>query len=467
MGLFLVLTAVGCTATSTFAEPVIAEFMAANVSILADENGDYSDWIEILNPGSTALNLDGWFLTDDQRAISKWRFPSVTLPAGGRLLVFASGKDRRVIGTPLHTDFQLNSGGEFLALAKPDATVVSSFGPGLTKQKPDVSYGLVGNTGTNGYLSSATPGSANVSTTVEFVTDTEFSHGRGFYETNINLAITCATPGAMVYYTTNGSPPGATNSQSFLYTAPLLIARTTTVRARAEKPGAVSSDIDTQTYLFLRDVIAQSTNGVAPPGWPAAKASGSGQHFDYGMDPDIVTRPPWSATISNDLRAIPTLSIVMKLEDLFDPQIGIYANAYNSGRSWERAASVELIHPDGRDGFHLDAGIRIRGNFSRETVNPKHSFHLFCRDDYGQARLRYPLFGEGAAREFDRFDLRTAQDDSYALAGDSSATYLADPFSRDTLLATGQPSERGDWYHLYINGQYWGLYNTCERPDAN
>jgi hypothetical protein len=51
--------------------------------------------------------------------------------------------------------------------------------------------------------------------------------------------------------------------------------------------------------------------------------------------------------------------------------------------------------------------------------------------------------------------------------GDEGGTFLNDPFVRDTLLATGQPGERGDWYHLYINGQYWGLYNTCERPEAN
>ena len=266
---------------------------------------------------------------------------------------------------------------------------------------------------------------------------------------------------------TNGSPPGATNAGSLAYSTPIPIAQTTILRARAEKLGARPSDIDTQTYLFLRDVITQSTNGAAPPGWPAPGASATGQLLDYGMDPDIVTRPPWSATISNDLRSIPTLSVVMKLEDLFDAQTGIYVNAYNDGRGWERPGSIELISPDGRGGFHLDAGIRIRGNFSRNTANPKHSFHLFCRDEYGQPRLRYPLFGKDAAQEFDRFDLRTAQDDSYALAGATSATYLSDPFTRDTLLALGQPAERGNWYHLYINGQYWGLYNTCERTEAN
>ena len=439
--------------------------MAANVATLPDEDGDFSDWIEILNPDSSPVNLGGWFLTDDPERLNKWSFPSTVLPSNARLLVFASGKDRRVTGAQLHANFQISSDGEFLALVRPDGVVVSSFGPALAKQKPDVSYGLVGNTGTNGFLAAPTPGTANASATVEFVADTKFSHDRGFYETNFNLVITCATPGATIYFTTNGSPPSATNG--IAYTGLIPITRTTILRALAEKPGARPSDADTQTYLFLRDIITQQTNGAAPPGWPAAGTFVTGQRLDYGMDPDIITRLPWSTTLSNDLRAIPTVSIVTRLENLFDPSSGIYVNADNSGRAWERPASIELLNPGGREGFQLDAGLRIRGNFSRETVNPKHSFHLFCRDDYGQARLRYPLFGPNAARAFDRFDLRTAQDDSYALSGDDDATYLSDPFTRDTLLALGQPSERGDWYHLYLNGQYWGLYNSCERPGAD
>ena len=151
--------------------------------------------------------------------------------------------------------------------------------------------------------------------------------------------ISCATPGATIYYTTNGSPPGSTNAGSLTYAAPITISRTTILRVRAEKPGARPSDIDTQTYLFLRDVIAQSTNGAAPPGWPTAGVSVNGQLLDYGMDPDIVNRPPWNATISNDLRAIPTISVVMKLEDLFDSHSGIYVNASSSGRDWERPAA--------------------------------------------------------------------------------------------------------------------------------
>ncbi len=72
----------------------ISEFMAANRSTLADEDGDFSDWIELHNVGGETENLDGWFLTDNPRNLMKWRLPAVELLAEGYLTLFASGKDR-------------------------------------------------------------------------------------------------------------------------------------------------------------------------------------------------------------------------------------------------------------------------------------------------------------------------------------------------------------------------------------
>ncbi len=123
-------------------DPVINEFMADNHSTITDQNGDYSDWIEIRNPGPGPVNLEGWFLTDTKVNKSKWRFPSVTVPANGFLTVFASGKDRAISGQQLHTNFQLSSSGEYLALVKPDgATATTAFDPQYPAQLEDVSYG--------------------------------------------------------------------------------------------------------------------------------------------------------------------------------------------------------------------------------------------------------------------------------------------------------------------------------------
>ena len=76
---------------------IISEFMADNTRTLADEDGAYEDWIEIYNTGAGAVNMDGWYLTDDASDLTGWRFPSTNLNAGSFLVVFASGKNRRQV----------------------------------------------------------------------------------------------------------------------------------------------------------------------------------------------------------------------------------------------------------------------------------------------------------------------------------------------------------------------------------
>ena len=104
---------------------MITEFAADNSNTLADEDGDYPDWIEIYNPSSDSISLDGWHLTDDVSELDKWSFPSVSLEPGNFLTVFASSKDRTTVGQPLHANFRISSSGEYLALSKTDASMAS------------------------------------------------------------------------------------------------------------------------------------------------------------------------------------------------------------------------------------------------------------------------------------------------------------------------------------------------------
>ena len=108
------------------AAPVITEIMASNAAGIVDEDGAASDWVEIYNPDPQPVNLDGWFLTDSALDPTKWRFPSVTVASGGFLKVWASGKDRHADPANLHTNFQLNAGGEYLALTMPGGVVRTS-----------------------------------------------------------------------------------------------------------------------------------------------------------------------------------------------------------------------------------------------------------------------------------------------------------------------------------------------------
>lgn len=130
--------------------PIITEFLASNDSILADEDGDFNDWIEIFNPDAGVANLGGYYLTDDATNLTKWQIPTgVTMNPSSFLVVFASDKDRRVAGSQLHTNFKLTTNGEYLALVAPNGTtVVSHFSPAYPVQFTDASYGLeqLGNT---------------------------------------------------------------------------------------------------------------------------------------------------------------------------------------------------------------------------------------------------------------------------------------------------------------------------------
>lgn len=436
----------------------LTEFMATGNSVIADEDGDYPDWVEVHNGGTNALNLDGWFLTDNSTELTKWRFPSVNLAANSNLVVFASGKNRT--SPRLHASFSLDADGEYLALVRPDGvTVASQFAPEFPAQYSGYSYGVF--QGTHYYFATPSPRTNNAAGLIARVADTKFSVDRGFFSGPFDLVITCPTTNTTIRYTTNGAPPSATNG--FVYSASIRVGGTAVIRAAAFRTGFIPSDVDTQTYLFLDDVIRQSTNGGAPPGWPS---SWGANVVDYGMDPNVVNNPLYSATIKDDLKTIPSLCIVTELKNLFDSSTGIYANAYQDGIEWERPVSLELLRPDGQAGFQANAGIRIRGGFSRDPSDPKHSLRFIFRSEYGDSKLRYELFGPDGEDTIDKFDLRTAQDNSWAYLGDSGATFLSDPFSRDTQLALGRPSTRGDFYHVYINGQYWGTYNAEERPES-
>ncbi|WP_425397866.1 LamG-like jellyroll fold domain-containing protein [Aeoliella sp.] len=319
-----------------------------------------------------------------------------------------------------------------------------------------------------GYFEVPTPGFGNGESFAGFAADTTFSVPHGFYDTTQHVVIESETPGAIIVYTTDGSTPAVdenlvpTNGQ--LYNSAIPVSSTTTLRAMAFQQDYKPSFVQSASYLFLDDIVDQSPAGEAPAGWPNFNVNG--QLLNYGIDPEIIAMYGEQA-VKDSLTSIPTITLTTDIENLFDSQTGIYVNALNRGREWERLASVELVNPDGSEGFSTNAGLRIRGGYHRNDFNPKHAFRLYFRSDYGDGILNYPLFGEEGVDEFDVLDLRTAQNYSWAAWGDSvnglQNTYLREVFSRDTQADMGQPHTRSGYYHLYLNGQYWGLFMTQER----
>ncbi len=315
----------------------------------------------------------------------------------------------------------------------------------------------------------ATPGTLNGTPLfVEVVQPLVFSQKHGFYQSPISLAITTATPGASIRYTLDGSMPTATKGT--VYSGPISVSKTSIVRAIGYKSGSEPTSLLTQSYLFLDDIIRQSATGTRPAtGWPVGAVNG--QVSDYGMDPDIVnnTNPEIGGLdkVKSALTAIPTISIVTDLPNLFSTDSGIWVNPYGRGEAWERPASVEMIGDSGPEGgFEINCGLRLRGGFSRSGDNPKHALRLFFRSEYGASKLNYPLFGNEGASTFDKIDFRTSQNYSWSFGGDGNNTFIREESTRELLGAMGQPYTRSRYYHLYLNGQYWGLYESEERPEA-
>jgi len=444
----------------------ITEIAAVDQEVLADGDGDYPDWIELYNPGPETVNLEGYFLTDRPDWLQKWRFPSVEIPAGGYLIVFASGKDKKDSAGFWHTNFRLDGAGEYLALVAPDGqTVRLALDPKFPKQRAGMSYGEVpGEPGHFVYWEQPTPGRVNSGPWYEgLVGDTHFSVDRGFYDTPFDLELSCETPGAKIYYTLDGSEP--TPQNGILYTGPIHITTTTVVRVRAYKEGWLPFNVDTQTYLFLQDVIHQPAD---PPGFPAYWAD---VRADYEMDPRIVEDPRYKDRIVEGLRSLPSVCINTSKENLFDPQTGIYANPERHGVEWERPCSVEWIDPETGETFQVDCGLRIQGGYFRKrTATRKHSFRLLFKERYGPAKLHFRLFpyDPDAAEEFDTLVLRAGANDGYAWeAAKDTEQYTRDEFGRRLMLAMGHPAPHGRFVHLYIDGLYWGLYNLVERPNED
>ena len=298
-----------------------------------------------------------------------------------------------------------------------------------------------------------------------------FSAESGFYTQTFTLDITAGDPAWNVYYTLDGSNPQ--DSETALTSqggASILINPQSTsnrdltpaviVRASSGTGDIIPSYPEARTFIFENEVLLQAYPGGE---WPDYNVNG--QVIDLEMDGRINENPSYNGKVVPSLKDIPSLSIVTDIDHLFDSQSGIYVNAWGHGYDWERECTAELIQNDGSEGFNVNAGLRIRGGWSRHNDFPKHSFRLFFRSEYGDSKLRFPLFGDEGVDTFDKIDLRTSQNYAWA-QGDPRNTMLRDVFSRDTQRDMGQPYTRSRHYHLYLNGMYWGLFQTQERSEA-
>lgn len=430
--LTLVLTSLPATG-----QLVINEIVANNKNTIDDVDGESSDWIEILNTGSQ-LNLGGYSLTDDPAVPGKWTFPGGQfLGPNSYLVVFASGKDRAVLGQQLHTNFSLESDGEYLALCDPGGTVIHEFAPSFPNLKRDIGYGI-GSDGTPGYLFPTTPNRANGNHLTGFVADTVFSHQRGFYDDPIEVIISSTTPGVSIRYTTNGREPTPSHGQ--IYTGPVTITSTTILRAVAYRTDMVPTNVDAKSYLYTRDIIEQSN-----------------------MISSVVNSTAYRNEIQSALKEIPVVSLSFNRTALFGTR-GIHNLPSLSGSTSEREAHFEYFDPSNPDDSTQEpAGIRIHGGNARQ--HPKKNFRLYFRSDYGKTRLNHNLFPESPVDSFKSILLRGGGHDAWTFRNDwNNASLIRNEFLHRLQQDMGQPSPYGRMVSLFLNGDYWGVYELQEFP---
>ena len=436
--------------------PVINEFMAANATTIQDDDGDFSDWLELYNPGPAAFDLTGCYLSDDPDNPLRWRFPAAALPADGFLLIWASGKDRADPSGALHTNFAISAGGEPLLLSAADgATRLDEVAPQALAA--DLSFGRLPDGGAGWVVFGVpTPGTAN-DAGLQYLAAPMFSPAPGFFDAAITLALAAADPEAEIRYTVDGSEPTASSS---LYTAPLPLA---------------SRDGDPNIYSLIPTNFVEASNhyGWRPPRGevfklnivrarafraghvPSAVATGS-----FIIDPDPAGR----------LR-LPVISLATSPENLFDDEIGIYVpgntyipgdlgsgNYFHRGDEWERPLHVEFFDLQGTALLAQDAGARIYGGYSRRY--PQKSLRLIARAEYGPTRFDGVLFEDLPYDSYNCFLIRNA-------GNDWGRTGFRDLALQTMCKDMGFDTQAGRPVVHFINGEYWGLANLRERYDRH
>ena len=357
--LVLVLLLVGLTSGLPAAHAagpgvLITEVQAANTRTVADDQGGYSDWLELHNPTDTPITLAGYTLTDDPDEPAKWSLPAATLAPGAFLMIWASGVDQ-VTAEGWHTSFRLSRGGEYVGLFGPDGQLVD--GVTFGEQEVNVSLGRLGTVSDQWvYFPNPTPGTANT-TTPRAAADVPLvvvTPGSGRFADPVMVQLEAPLLESTVYYTLDGTDPTVGGE---VYTAPLEVLETTVLRAVALDDGVPVSAVTTATYLV------------------------------------------------RERTSLPVLSLVTEPAHLWDAATGIYANPGERGRAWERPVTVEWLSPAGEVDFSVGAGVRIHGGGSRRE-STKRSFRLYFRGEYGPRELAYPLFGADPGQTYDRLVLR-------------------------------------------------------------
>ena len=413
----LILLILPATTWGESPEILINEFLASNQNGAADPwFRELADWIELYNTGVAAVDLSGYYVTDDLDEPDKWRIPDGTvIPGSGFLVLWADGQDMG-----LHTSFKLDRGGEELGLYTPEGMPVDTLSFGV--QQDDISYGRLESDASQwSFFSPPSPGLANDPQDRVAVTPQPlFSIPGGFYQGPQELTFENADQ-MDIYYSLDGTPP---DDGALRYQAPIALETTAAVRAIGYLPGSAPSDIVTHTYF-----VDEPVN-------------------------------------------LPFISIVTDPDNFFSDETGIYVTGTNGRggycdsairnvkQDWERPVNVELYEMDGDLGFNQRAGVKIFGGCSRHRF-PQKSLALFARKVYGKGSFEYQIFPDKDIDRFESFILRSSADDQVSTLFRDALSQMVQVEYMDVDCQAYRPAV------LFLNGEYWGIHNIREKVNEH
>lgn len=286
-----------------------------------------------------------------------------------------------------------------------------------------------------------------------------FSHQAGFYDEPFHLNIACPDEFPQAWVTFNGSWPGPDNPESELFTAPILI------DSRAGDPNFFS-------------LIPQNNGDSGIPAWlppteEVMKANTiKATCFDAGGNfSETVTRSYFINEQGRSRYSLAVVSVVSEPEGVFGFESGIKVpgvhyeegnnqtgNYFQRGDEWERKMHIEFFEPDGTIGLSQFAGMRIHGNFTRSY--PRKSLRIYSRSDYGTSRFEHKIFEGQPSQRFNRLILRIS-------GNDFGRSLFRDALAHRLYRDVGIEIQDYRPVILFLNGEYWGIYNIRERYDRH
>jgi gliding motility-associated-like protein len=403
-----------CWFLAGYGQVVINEYTCSNKDNYLDNFGDYEDWIEFYNTGPSAVNISGFFLTDKVGDRDKWTFPiGSTISAGGILRVFASGRDTVLLGN-IHTSFKLTQmKQEYIILSNAiDTAVVDSVWLNEPTQK-NHSRGRDTDGAANWEVfPSPTPNASNNSAVgySNYAPKPIFGIAPGFYPGAITLSLNALGVGVSIRYTIDGSDPIASST---LYTVPFNISTTTIIRAKSfgSSPNVHQSFTESNTY-FINESHTMPVISVASADFP-----------------DLFTGTP------------------------------------------EIMSSCEYFDKNKQFQFEMDGDFRGHGNDS--WAYDQKGIRFYARDQYGYAnKIDHKLFSSSTRTDFDVVIFRNAGSDNYP--GGSIVSSRPTCHMRDGYIQTlakehdlNVDTRKYESCIVYLNGEYWGLYEMRERIDKD